>query len=609
MPHGPTPAAAPAPAPAGGEARALLAADAGTCFTTVFLVEPVEGERRLIAAAHAPSIGDDGRPAIDGALERALARVLEVAGRSRDAVAAAERLILTSAGGVPRVAIVAPRPGEGAALAGALASLPVRLMPVLALEDPGSPESLLAALEAQEPDVVIVHAGRPVDHERMLGAIETLACGTGWLDDPPAVILAAEDERVLAAAAEALGSRLVPLRGRLAEQLAPAVRACAARRLGCGYLEALPAAWGATPLPALDGICAATEAIAERYDVDVLTLDLGAAHALAVAAVGSLAQRRLVVAARDDLGMSAGRLSLLRQAGAAAVARWLPIDVGEDRLRQAAQRALGAPASLPETVHDLLIEHAFAREALRLVAEEVAGRLAGTLGPGLVTWEPAAGRPAPPPLPPVDLLIGSGGPLARVPRLIQAVLILLDAVQPEALTQLALDRSTALALCGHLAGTPAGLGAALERDGLLNLGLCIAPVGTGKEGEPALKVEVVYASRSPVVVEVPFGAIEVVPLPLGERAALKLWPSRELDVGLGRGNAATPRAEVEGGAVGIVIDCRGRPLVLPETPEKRQAKLLQWLMSTRAYPPLSFVEPPGASPAEHAPERPYRPTP
>jgi hypothetical protein len=195
-------------------------------------------------------------------------------------------------------------------------------------------------------------------------------------------------------------------------------------------------------------------------------------------------------------------------------------------------------------------------------------------------------------VPPIDLLIGSGGVLASAPRLIQAALVLLDAVQPEALTQLALDRATALPLLGHLGVTLGhqGVGAALERDGLLNLGLCIAPAGSGREGETAIRVEVAYATRSPVTVEVPFGAIEVVPLAAGERAALKLWPARDFDVGLGRGNAATPRAEVEGGAVGIIIDARGRPLVLPESTEKRQAKLLQWFQATHAYPPLSFVQ-------------------
>jgi hypothetical protein len=272
---------------------------------------------------------------------------------------------------------------------------------------------------------------------------------------------------------------------------------------------------------------------------------------------------------------------VLAEAGAGAIARWLPVDRDHLALRADARQGLIAPAALPETVEQLLVEHAFAREALRLVAADLARAL---------------GR-ADRPLPPVDLLIGSGGVLAGVPRLMQAVLMLLDAVAPEALTQLALDRATALPLLGYLGARDGGeaLGAGLERDGLLNLGLCVAPIGTGREGDTAIRVEVVYADRSPVTVEVPFGAIEVVPLAAGERASLKLWPEREFDIGLGRGAAATPRADIEGGAVGIVIDARGRPLALPEAPAKRQAKLLQWLQATRAYPQLSFVHPPAAA--------------
>ena len=87
-----------------------------------------------------------------------------------------------------------------------------------------------------------------------------------------------------------------------------------------------------------------------------------------------------------------------------------------------------------------------------------------------------------------------------------------------------------------------------------------------------------------------FAVHAVQALPLGERAALRLYPSREFDVGLGRGEAAAPRVEVQGGAVGIVIDCRGRPLQLPDDDAKRQAKLLQWFQAMRAYPPLTFVE-------------------
>ena len=99
----------------------------------------------------------------------------------------------------------------------------------------------------------------------------------------------------------------------------------------------------------------------------------------------------------------------------------------------------------------------------------------------------------------------------------------------------------------------------------------------------------VYAERSPVVTEVPYGSLAVVPLLPGERAALTLRPEQGLDIGAGAGKAATPQFEIEGGAVGIVVDARGRPLELPTDVDRRQARLLDWFQSTGAYPPLAFV--------------------
>ena len=47
--------------------------------------------------------------------------------------------------------------------------------------------------------------------------------------------------------------------------------------------------------------------------------------------------------------------------------------------------------------------------------------------------------------------------------------------------------------------------------------------------------------------------------------------------------------------MGIIIDARGRPLAIPDSRAKRQAKLLQWLQSTGAYPQFSFVHGAGSA--------------
>jgi hypothetical protein len=583
------------PEPAGASgAKPLIAADVGQVFTRVFLFEDVEGERRLVAAGQAPTLGDDGLPAPRAALAQALAQALAYAGRS-GAPADGERLLVSSAGTPPRLLIVARGPDDARAVAGALAHLPLHLLePFYITGSASDPERLLAEIDEFAPDIVVLAGparGAPGgdDGGRTPSRIALEAVAYGYSGHRPQIVLAGGQAAggdlaaLLATAPQATVAEGIQQLGRVVPDILGRVSAGHPQwdLLEPGAL----ADWQGDGAPAssLQGICTATEVIADRYDIDVLTLDLGAGHAMAVAVTGTAGQRRAVAAVRDDLGARLGRWHILRTAGAAAVNRWLPNDLDEPTLQAACRRAAALPAGVPETVEELLLEHAFARESLGLVLHDLARAFerGGVSGGG---W------------PQVDLVIGSGGVLAGAPRLMQAVLILLDAVQPRFLTQLALDRTAALAVLGEVVrrSGPGALGSALERDGLLNLGLCIAPVGSGREGETAVKVEVVTGDRSPMTVEVAFGAIEVIPLTSGERAALKLWPGPDFDVGLGKGNAATPRADVEGGAVGIIVDARGRPLPLPDGPHgasKRQAKLLQWLQATRAYPQLSFVQP------------------
>jgi len=52
-------------------------------------------------------------------------------------------------------------------------------------------------------------------------------------------------------------------------------------------------------------------------------------------------------------------------------------------------------------------------------------------------------------------------------------------------------------------------------------------------------------------------------------------PERGFDVGFGlRGKGG--RLRVAGGAVGLIIDARGRPLRLPDDPAQRQERIQMW---------------------------------
>ena len=76
--------------------------------------------------------------------------------------------------------------------------------------------------------------------------------------------------------------------------------------------------------------------------------------------------------------------------------------------------------------------------------------------------------------------------------------------------------------------------------------------------------------------EVRAGQLLVIPLGPGEQGRLTLRPERGIDVGFGGpGRAGTIR--VSGGAVGLMIDARGRPLQLAKDPAHRRELNQKWL--------------------------------
>jgi len=78
------------------------------------------------------------------------------------------------------------------------------------------------------------------------------------------------------------------------------------------------------------------------------------------------------------------------------------------------------------------------------------------------------------------------------------------------------------------------------------------------------------------------GEIRVHPLPAGETARAVLEPARGMDLGAGRGRSV--EADLTGGAVGVVLDARGRPLDLPADDGRRIAALKRWAASLSLYP-------------------------
>jgi hypothetical protein len=235
------------------------------------------------------------------------------------------------------------------------------------------------------------------------------------------------------------------------------------------------------------------------------------------------------------------------------------------------------PATLPQEARELHLEHALAREALRLAVSQVR---AG--------W-PASWRGADRGLLPVfDPIVASGAVLAGTPRAAHAALVLLDALEPAGIFNLLLDVNGVAAALGAIAPVqPLAAAQLWGSNAIQRLAIVIAPfaprgrsaVGAGAQpGQVAVRVKVAGGGGQTADVEVAAGAVQVLSLPLaaGQSGAVTVQPARGFDVGRGPGRGVVLR-DLRGSTLGVIVDARGRPLALPRDAGKRRETMQKWL--------------------------------
>jgi uncharacterized protein (TIGR01319 family) len=294
-----------------------------------------------------------------------------------------------------------------------------------------------------------------------------------------------------------------------------------------------------------------------------LGVDVGASSTTIAAARAGQVQVHVC----SDLGTALSARNLLQTRGLEGVTRWLPFEPNPGEIESLITEKELHPASVPQDSRELLIEQAIAREALRV-----------TLAQARAGWPAELSGPYSTLMPYLEPIIGSGSVLGRAPRPGQAALMLLDALEPIGVTTLVLDSGGLLPALGACAlAQPMATVQALDAGGLLTLGTVVTPVGRARVGETVLSVKMKYQNSGDLEVEVAAGSLEVLPLPLGQKAVLDLKPRRNIDVGRGGPGRGGKAIEVQGGLVGLVIDARGRPLTLPADAEKRRERVQQWL--------------------------------
>ncbi|OGS06708.1 MAG: methylaspartate mutase [Elusimicrobia bacterium RIFOXYA12_FULL_51_18] len=335
------------------------------------------------------------------------------------------------------------------------------------------------------------------------------------------------------------------------------------------------------PTPAAVGVM--TEKFAKANNFNVLAVDIGGATT-DVFSVFSGVFNRTVSA---NLGMSYSISNVMAEAGLPNILRWLPFGLDEQDLRNRLKNKMIRPTTIPQTVEDLQVEHAVAREALRLAFDQHKALAVGLKGVQQErsisdAFEQTSSGQSLINLMDLNYIIGSGGILAHSPRRTQSMLMMIDAYQPEGVTMIAVDSIFMMPHLGVLAQVSEK--AALDvfyNDCLVRLGTCLAPKGMAKDGQVIMDWELVEENGKRHSGELRFGEILHIPFesPKG-RAIVK--PAKGFDMGAGPGNKL--EANIEGGVVGVVLDGRGRPLDLSKTAAKRIADLNKWYKAMEMYP-------------------------
>jgi uncharacterized protein (TIGR01319 family) len=342
------------------------------------------------------------------------------------------------------------------------------------------------------------------------------------------------------------------------------------------------------PTPGAVGLIIKT--IADMEGIQAVGVDIGGATTDIFSVFRGIFNRTVSA----NLGMSYSISNVFAEAGLENVMRWVPFHMDERNLRNRVKNKMIRPTTIPQTMEELIFEQAIAKEALRLAFiqhKSFATELKGIQQQRTIAdaFDQVAGGQTLVNMMSLNMLIGSGGILSHAPRRQQAALMLIDGFLPEAITRLAVDSIFMMPQLGILSTVhPKAATQVFDKDCLIHLGTCIAPVGESKEEREILKYEFTMPDGKTSEGSIKYGEMRRLPLGIDEKTGVPLTckavlePHRGFDVGGGKGSKV--ETTMHGGVAGIVIDCRGRPFHLPDDDKIRVQKLKEWMIALDIYP-------------------------
>ncbi len=326
-----------------------------------------------------------------------------------------------------------------------------------------------------------------------------------------------------------------------------------------GTLNGYSAAAGLCAAPVMSSaraLAMAWTALSELRDAPVLGFDVGASATVAGLAMPGGAYQMNVEPA---LGIGRGWDNPQYGIDTAAIARWIPIPLSKTEI-QTRLAARQTTFSVPQGHDALLFQEALAREAWRAT-------IAGT-GENL-RLPATANKPL--------NIIGSGGVVIHTPSLWRVALMLLDAAEPHGMAHLWADTAGILPQVGALAAINRQAAMSLLRgNGLCHLGLAICLDGSTTPGSKAADIEIALADGSVRRTIAAWGSLHLLHTAGLGNVTVAIQPVRGVYIG-DSDERARITVSVSDGDLGVILDCRGRPLADRLDPDHCYARMRSWI--------------------------------
>ena len=321
--------------------------------------------------------------------------------------------------------------------------------------------------------------------------------------------------------------------------------------------------------------------IAEVENISVVGVDIGGATTDVFSVFGGEFNRTVSA----NLGMSYSICNVLAESGVDNVSRWVPFEINSSELTNSIANKMIRPTTIPQSLNDLKIEQALAREALRLSFiqhKEFAVSLKGVQQERTIsdTFDQSMTGETIVDMKNLDLIVGSGGVLSHAPRRSQAMRMLIDSFLPEGITQIAVDSIFMMPQLGVLSTFHEK--AALEvfnKDCLIKLGTCISPCSSYNKGKLLFEYDINIDGKS-YNGEIKAGELRLISAKLGKYQC-KIKVNGNIDIGNGPGKDF--EGIINGGEVGIVLDCRGREINFEANYNDRINQIMSWSLKTNEY--------------------------